>query len=95
MQNISKLAGATKKEDLEKIGRFGLGFSSVYHFTDVPSFISRNYAVFFDPHRTHLGAHIPDVSKPGIKINLAVNTNNLSCFPHQYLPYNVTFDFGK
>ena len=91
LQNISKLAGATKKEDLEKIGRFGLGFSSVYHFTDVPSFISRNYAVFFDPHRTHLGAHIADVSKPGIKINLAVNPHSLSCFPHQYLPYNGLF----
>lgn len=91
LQNISKLAGATKKEDLEKIGRFGLGFSSVYHFTDVPSFISRNYAVFFDPHRTHLGAHIPDASKPGIKINLAVNPDSLIYFPHQYLPYNGLF----
>ena len=91
LQNISKLAGATKKEDLEKIGRFGLGFSSVYHFTDVPSFISRNYAVFFDPHRTHLGAHTPDASKPGIKINLAVNPDSLIYFPHQYLPYNGLF----
>ena len=91
LQNISKLAGATKKEDLEKIGRFGLGFSSVYHFTDVPSFISRNYAVFFDPHRTHLGAHIPDASKPGIKINLAVNPDSLIYYPHQYLPYNGLF----
>ena len=91
LQNISKLAGATKKEDLEKIGRFGLGFSSVYHFTDVPSFISRNYAVFFDPHRTHLAAHIPDASKPGIKINLAVNPDSLIYFPHQYLPFKGLF----
>ena len=91
LQNISKLAGATKKEDLEKIGRFGLGFSSVYHFTDVPSFITRNYAVFFDPHRTHLGAHIPEGSKPGIKINLAVNSDTLLYVPDQYLPYNGLF----
>ena len=91
LKNISKLAGATKREDLEKIGRFGLGFSSVYHFTDVPSFISRNYAVFFDPDTTHLGTHIKDASKPGIKIDLAVNRNSLTCFTHQFAPYNGLF----
>ena len=89
--NISKLAGATKKEDLEKIGRFGLGFSSVYHFTDVPSFISRSYAVFFDPHTTHLQGHIPNPSKPGIKLNLSVNPASLMYFPDQFAPYNELF----
>ena len=92
-KNISKLAGATKKEDLEKIGRFGLGFSSVYHFTDVPSFISRSYAVFFDPHTTHLQAHISDPSKPGIKLNLAINPANYMYFPDQFVPYNGLFGF--
>ena len=91
LKNISKLAGATKKEDLEKIGRFGLGFSSVYHFTDVPSFISRNYAVFFDPHTSHLEAHILDASKPGIKVDLAVNPASLIYFPDQFAPYNGLF----
>ena len=90
-KNISKLAGATKKEDLEKIGRFGLGFSSVYHFTDVPSFISRSYAVFFDPHTTHLQAHISNPSKPGIKLDLSVNPANLMYFPDQFAPYNGLF----
>ena len=91
LKNISRLAGATKKEDLEKIGRFGLGFSSVYHFTDVPSFITRSYAVFFDPETTHLGSHISDASKPGIKIDLAVNENSLTCFPDQFAPFNGLF----
>ena len=91
LKNISKLAGATKKEDLEKIGRFGLGFSSVYHFTDVPSFISRNYALFFDPHTSHLEDHIRDASKPGIKLDLVVNPANLMCFPDQFSPYNGLF----
>ncbi|XP_022789409.1 sacsin-like [Stylophora pistillata] len=91
LKNISRLAGATKEEDLEKIGRFGLGFSSVYHFTDVPNFITRSYAVFFDPETTHLGLHIKDASKPGIKIDLAVNQNSLTCFPDQFAPYNGLF----
>ncbi|XP_015770809.1 PREDICTED: sacsin-like, partial [Acropora digitifera] len=88
--NISRLAGATKKEDLEKIGRFGLGFSSVYHFTDVPSFITRNYAVFFDPHTKYLQHQIRDSSKPGIKLDFAINPNNLS-FSDQFAPFNGMF----
>ena len=91
LQNISKLAGATKKEDLEKIGRFGLGFSSVYHFTDVPSFISRSYAVFFDPHTTHLRTLIQDASKPGIKIDLGVYSASLLYYPDQFQPFNGLF----
>ena len=88
--NISRLAGATKKEDLKKIGRFGLGFSSVYHFTDVPSFITRNYAVFFDPHTKYLQHQIRDPSKPGIKLDFAVNPFNLS-FSDQFAPFNGMF----
>ncbi|XP_074631582.1 sacsin-like [Acropora palmata] len=88
--NISRLAGATKKEDLEKIGRFGLGFSSVYHFTDVPSFITRNYAVFFDPHTKYLQHQIRDSSKPGIKLDFAINPSNLS-FSDQFAPFNGMF----
>ena len=91
LKNISKLAGTTKREDLEKIGRFGLGFSSVYHFTDVPTFITRNYAVFFDPHTTHLEAHITNPSKPGIKLDLAINPANLMYFSDQFAPYNGMF----
>jgi hypothetical protein len=30
--------------------RFGLGWNSVYHFTDVPSFCSGDNIVLFDPH---------------------------------------------
>ena len=91
LKNISKLAGATKKEDLEKIGRFGLGFSSVYHFTDVPSFVTRNYAVFFDPHTSHLQRHIENPSKPGIKLDLEVNPANLMYFPDQFAPFDGLF----
>ena len=30
--------------------RFGLGFNSVYHFTDLPSFVSGDHLIVFDPH---------------------------------------------
>jgi len=41
-------------EDSSKIGRHGLGFNSVYHFTDVPSVVSGDHIVFFDPRREYL-----------------------------------------
>ncbi len=31
------------------IGRFGIGFNSVYHITELPSFLSSSYVVFLDP----------------------------------------------
>ena len=53
-QNITKLAGATKEGKALKIGKFGVGFCSVYHMTDVPSFISGKYLYIFDPTLTCL-----------------------------------------
>ncbi|KAF9111288.1 hypothetical protein BGX30_007653, partial [Mortierella sp. GBA39] len=41
-------------DDPSKIGRHGLGFNSVYHFTDVPSIVSGPYLGFFDPQMTNL-----------------------------------------
>ena len=90
-ENIIKLAGATKVEDLAKIGRFGLGFNAVYHLTDVPSFVSREYFVIFDPNVHHLQSHIKDKSRPGIRINLATNPRPLSAFEDQFLPYHGIF----
>lgn len=36
------------------IGRFGLGFNAVYHFTDLPCFVSGDHLVMFDPHAKYL-----------------------------------------
>ncbi|MBD1863988.1 MULTISPECIES: sacsin N-terminal ATP-binding-like domain-containing protein [Trichocoleus] len=51
-QNIQNLGHSGKRETLWKTGRFGVGFNSIYHVTDYPSFISRDRIVFFDPHAT-------------------------------------------
>ena len=48
-RNITKLAGATKEGKSLKIGKFGVGFCSVYHITDVPSFVSDNFFYILDP----------------------------------------------
>lgn len=41
------------------IGRFGLGFNAVYHFTDLPCFVSGDHLVMFDPHAKYLPVRVP------------------------------------
>jgi len=48
--NLAKIGQGSKLDRLTATGRFGLGFNAVYHFTDLPSFISGDHLVMFDPH---------------------------------------------
>ncbi|XP_056019914.1 sacsin-like isoform X2 [Ostrea edulis] len=87
-QNIIKLGGGTKKSEETKIGKFGLGFCSVYNVTDVPSIVSGKYLVFFDPRTIHLENAIKDKSKPGLRIPISKVVNK---FRKQFMPYNKIF----
>ena len=89
--NISKLNEATKAEDTQKIGRFGLGFNAVYNLTDVPMFVSRNYFAIFDPHTKYLGKAIRNARRPGMKINLNKDVKRLRKFKNQFKPFNGVF----
>ena len=91
-KNISKLNGATKECDIEKIGKFGLGFNAVYNLTDVPMFVSRNYFVIFDPNTFYLGKAIRNKNKPGMKIDINKNTRRLKYLSNQFKPFNGIFD---
>ena len=63
--NITKLAGATKKDKPLKIGKFGVGFCSVYHITDIPSFVSGEWLYIFDPTLKHLRGVVKNENQPG------------------------------
>ncbi|XP_078655957.1 sacsin-like [Branchiostoma floridae x Branchiostoma belcheri] len=93
-KNIQNLGGQTKLEALEKVGRFGVGFNSVYHVTDVPSFVSGSRVLFFDPHATHLSKHIKDKSRPGIGLDLQKNTRLVSRFKDQFQPFQEVFGYS-
>ncbi|RMX40564.1 hypothetical protein pdam_00016575, partial [Pocillopora damicornis] len=54
-ENLQKLMDSNKKNDPLKVGRFGIGFNSVYHLTDLPSIVSGDCIVFLDPHEIHFG----------------------------------------
>jgi hypothetical protein len=85
-RNISRIGQGSKKEKLETIGQFGLGFNAVYHVTDVPSFVSGDFMVYFDPHASYLpGA---TTQQPGLKIHFT-RSNVASRFPHQFAPFGL------
>ncbi|XP_071785309.1 sacsin-like [Asterias amurensis] len=90
--NICSIAAQSKKHKLDKVGRFGLGFTSVYHLTDVPCVVSGPYVLICDPRTTHLGSRIQP-GQPGIKIDLTIPSNirTLKSYPNQFQPYNGIF----
>ena len=67
-ENITKLGGATKRNEPLKIGKFGVGFNSVYHITDIPSFVSCDMLYVFDPTLKYLEKEIQDPARPGKKV---------------------------
>ncbi|CAI5714235.1 unnamed protein product [Hyaloperonospora brassicae] len=86
--NLARIGQASKLQRAATTGRFGLGFNSVYHFTDLPSIVSAKSIVMFDPHATHL----PGISaaNPGIKIRFA-QSSIVRQFPDQFAPYKDVF----
>lgn len=81
---ISRIGQESKLEKPLAIGRFGLGFNCVYHFTDIPTFVSGENIVMFDPHACNLPGISP--SHPGLRIKFA-GRKILEQFPDQFSPF--------
>ncbi|XP_052087084.1 sacsin-like [Mytilus californianus] len=83
-KNITKVEGVTK--DLSKIGKFGVGFCSVYNLTDVPSFVSGDIMVIFDPQGSCL-------KTKGMKIDMKSlkNQRMLNKWSDQFKPFKNIF----
>ena len=66
---FQRIGDSLKKETSKgtKTGRFGVGFNSVYHLTDLPTFVSDRFVVMFDPQAKHLPNVNP--SNPGKMID--------------------------
>ena len=89
-KSICELAAETKMKDPLKTGRFGVGFCATYHVTDVPSFISRHNFTMFDPHTFYLGERVSE-DRPGMRIDLVENKDDLKIYKDQFQPYNGLF----
>ena len=62
----------SKSEDTSKIGKYGLGALTMYLFTDVPSIISGEYFIIFDPTRKYLPfGHRHKKRQAGLRIRLS------------------------
>ncbi|KAJ8257133.1 hypothetical protein COCON_G00192850 [Conger conger] len=90
--NITRLGGSMKRCEADKVGKFGLGFNSVYHVTDIPIIMSREFMIMFDPNINHISKHIRDRSNPGIKINWSKQQKRLRKFPNQFKPFINVFN---
>lgn len=88
-KSIQRIGDSLKKssESSGKIGRFGIGFNAVYHWTDLPSFVSGNHLVMLDPQARFLPNVNP--SNPGKIVDFTTKNFNFEKFRDQFAPYEV------
>jgi hypothetical protein len=89
-QSIQRIGDSLKNHAADsrtKIGRFGIGFNAVYHWTELPSFISDHYLVMLDPQARFL----PNVNpaNPGKIVDWFANKSLLRTFKDQFEPYSI------
>ena len=91
-ENLARLGQGSKLGKLATTGRFGLGFNSVYHYTSVPSFVSGDHIVFFDPHTRFCPR--ATTQRPGLKLRFTENARGsktsvplIERFSDQFQPY--------
>jgi len=76
-------------DDSSKIGGHGIGFNSVYHFTDVPSVVSGDHIVFFDPRREYLPNRRGQAPQGGHRYNFVKMKKDVRS--GQFEPYKGLF----
>ncbi|XP_067299180.1 sacsin-like [Pseudorasbora parva] len=54
-EGIQRVGRSIKQDDPTKVGRFGIGFNSVYHITDLPCVFSSKHLAIFDPQKKMFG----------------------------------------
>nr|KAF6428417.1 sacsin molecular chaperone [Rousettus aegyptiacus] len=87
---IQEIARSRKKDDPLKVGRFGIGFNSVYHITDVPCIFSGDQIGMLDPHQTLFGPH-----ESGQCWNLKDDSKEISELSDQFAPFIGIFGSTK
>ncbi|KAF9926848.1 hypothetical protein BGZ65_007080, partial [Modicella reniformis] len=95
--SMKNLAASEKKTDETKIGQMGIGFNSIYHMTDCPSFISGEKFMVIEPHeRIFNGVNSP-FSEGAVLGNFVGNNVGLDKFPNQLKVFSVLedIDFSK
>ncbi|CAM9194960.1 unnamed protein product, partial [Sphacelaria rigidula] len=75
-------------------GRFGIGFNSVYHLTELPAFVSAGKWCSFDPQAKFLPNVNP--SNPGKMVDFLKHRETVGRYPDQFSPLRAFgFDFSS
>lgn len=74
-------------ESKTKIGRFGIGFNAVYHWTELPSFISDHFLVMLDPSAKYLPNVNPN--NPGKIVDWLKDKHLVNQLEDQFRPYQM------
>ncbi|CAG8593257.1 6936_t:CDS:2 [Funneliformis mosseae] len=82
-QSLLKLANSEKRDQFDKIGVMGVGFNSIYHITDSPSFITGDKYVILDPHEWYF--------EGGVQFDF-VEEDLAKEYPHQFAPFRIPCD---
>nr|CAG8482990.1 4272_t:CDS:2 [Entrophospora candida] len=87
--SLLKLADSEKRDQFDKIGVMGVGFNSIYHITDSPSFITNRNYVILDPHEYYFeGGRSFDFVEDDLQ----------NSYKDQFLPFSKPFgniEFNK
>lgn len=89
-KGIRMICDSIKVKDPMKVGRFGLGFKSVFHLTDLPSILSDKRIGFIDPHEEHFNEG--ENRRTGFDLGLKKVPNVSEKMSDQFLPYKGIFD---
>ncbi|XP_066542092.1 sacsin [Hoplias malabaricus] len=83
-KGIRQAERSIKQDDPTKVGRFGIGFNSVYHITDLPCVLSSKYLAIFDPQKK-----VFDDELEGYRWSLddEEDTHHLLEFKDQFKPF--------
>ena len=81
--SIRHIGDSLKRGQAGKTGKYGLGFNSCYHLTEIPTFISGNYLCMFDPAAKFLPG--TGSGNPGKRIDF-VSANFATTFPDSAAP---------
>ncbi|UZO07228.1 uncharacterized protein OCT59_027521 [Rhizophagus irregularis] len=79
-QSLLKLADSEKRDQFDKIGVMGVGFNSIYHITDSPSFITGSKYVILDPHEWYFNG--------GVQFDF-VDDNLAEDYQNQFAPFRI------
>ncbi|KAF9948476.1 hypothetical protein BGZ70_002203, partial [Mortierella alpina] len=90
--SMKNLAASEKRADVSKIGQMGIGFNSIYHLTDCPSFISGEQFMVIEPHERIFDGVRSEFTEGAVKGNYVEGCQGLEHFPDQLKTFAVVLE---